>query len=425
MPNLTSFTGLLHPWHSPARLPIAAPTYFKYYIDDYFGESTTSLSEQQQLDASNRDFVYFFLRFFGWRNSVGGKPLETVHVNFDCRSADGLNVLERIGWRHDGAQSLGKEDCCFHSEQYSLFVESLSFAEDVDLGIVTEVDKSATEAIFLAGPGQDLLEMTKRAGALKLKLDSPDSVSRPHLDGFHPPVTHPDMNDLSLGLELSFPKWKSLRELELRNVEVFVGAMRDVLQSVIPGLRQLWLEDVVLNRREDEQGADWWTIFNLIRDLNVYGRLEDIVMSRLKVNAGYIQKTSGAGGALPVFERYIPDDDYDLDYFFQKLRINTDEDYCSYYRDRIVDFMCRRTDEAPQGWDDWDFLYAEVAADEINGHEKPSELLFHEALIHFLEEVPSAAIRCEVQEWDRDMIFVEHWVLQETNWDEIDWDDDE
>ncbi|KAK8240769.1 hypothetical protein HDK90DRAFT_509198 [Phyllosticta capitalensis] len=380
-------------------------------IDNHSGQFTTSVSEQQHLIDINRNLVYFILRFFGWRNTLGGEPLRTVDISFNCRGENGLNVLERIGWRdHHGGESFsGEYACCFHGDQqYSLFLDSISHAAVVEMCIETEADKSATEALFLVGPGQDLLLKATRARELFLELDTSEEVFRPDLGGWNTPVTHPAM-DSFLGLGLSFPKWKSLRRLELMNVHVFFGALRDMLTSLVPELEELALFDVVLNRYQHEQGADWWTIFNLIRELNSDRNIYYIGLDNLKVNAGYIQKASGTSGATPTFDRrIIPDDAYDL----EVLCYDDDDDiYWSEYRRPIQYFVGGYTDqddEVPQGWDDLDYLYAQVAEHGFRGEEDEEKLPFHAYLARFLRDDPRADARCKAQGWDRNKIIVDH-----------------
>ncbi|KAL1384455.1 hypothetical protein HDK64DRAFT_280125 [Phyllosticta capitalensis] len=215
--------------------------------------------------------------------------------------------------------------------------------------------------------------------------------------------------DSFLGLGLSFPKWKSLRRLELMNVHVFFGALRDMLTSLVPELEELALFDVVLNRYQHEQGADWWTIFNLIRELNSDRNIYYIGLDNLKVNAGYIQKASGTSGATPTFDRrIIPDDAYDL----EVLCYDDDDDiYWSEYRRPIQYFVGGYTDqddEVPQGWDDLDYLYAQVAEHGFRGEEDEEKLPFHAYLARFLRDDPRADARCKAQGWDRNKIIVDH-----------------
>ncbi|KAK8169250.1 hypothetical protein BKA80DRAFT_71000 [Phyllosticta citrichinensis] len=304
------------------------------------------------------DQVLHLMRFFGWRNSLG-KRLENIEVEFDCRLPEMRRDFGRIGWWKTEPEFRLRSVCSHGPHNYSLFLDSVAEATNVDFTICTEFGRDEIELDFLGGPSQDVITAAQGVKHLCFKIAKGTRKYAPDdEDRLMQEYERQYGRRVIIGLDLSLPK--------------------DLLRSHASRLRELQLIDIVLHVEKHEKDPVWWTIFKLIRTQNVDRNLKSVIFSGLIQKAGFVSTkietlSHGIG-----YKRFIEDNAYALEYFsegFASSRV-----YQLEFQQRIYDFILQRTDYVPEEQDDWDFAYAHVKT--CDGHMR-HRLCPHEDL-HYL-----------------------------------------
>ncbi|KAK7537423.1 uncharacterized protein J3D65DRAFT_380170 [Phyllosticta citribraziliensis] len=406
MPNLRSFVG---PVESSDVLGLLAnshrtPNVREHHPPEVFYGFVRAKSGAHWKHSRpyQHDQVLHLMRFFGWRNSLG-KRLENIEVEFDCRLPEMQRILKRIGWWKTEPE-FGVRSVCSHGpHNYSLFLDSVAEATNVDFTIYTELGRDDVELEFLGGPGQDMVIAAQGVKHLCFKIANGTREYAPDDDDSLMNVWGSQNGKIvTIGLDLSLPKWKDLQILLLNGIQSIAPSFVDLLRSYASRLRELQLIDIVLHVERHEKDPVWWTIFKLIRAQNVNRNLKNVLFSGLIQKAGFVCSKGETVSHGIEYKRFIEDDAYALEYFsegFASSRV-----YQLEFRQRIYDFILQRTDYVPEEQDDWDFAYAHVQTCDVHMRHQlcPHENL-HWSLLNLLRKTRGKA-RSKSKNWDANKI---------------------